>query len=172
MDLVKGEKAKDLARKKAEETLAELRSGKNLSDLFPQKKTPPGQFDFASFTTPQSAETEPFHPLGGFIPGIGPVPALSSAVFALTAPGALPAAPVQDGDSYFVFKLKTRERADPAKLDDAEKNQLRDRLVAQKQSELYGNWIETLRKKATIVQNDLVLSYDVSLQQQYAPEED
>jgi peptidyl-prolyl cis-trans isomerase D len=172
LDLVKNEKAKDLAKKKAEETLSELRSGKNLTDLFPQKKTPPGQFDFASFTTPQTAETEPFHPLGGFIPGVGAVPALSSAVFALTAPGALPAAPVQDGDSWFVFKLKTRERADPSKLSDPDKSQLRERLVAQKQSELYGSWIEALRKKATIVQNDLVLSYDVSQQQQYAPEDD
>jgi peptidyl-prolyl cis-trans isomerase D len=159
-DLVKAEKAKQLARQRAEETLAQLRAGKELKDLFPAKKTEPGQFDFASFTTPQSAETETFHPMGGYLPGIGQAPKLSAAVFALTQPGALPAAPVEEGDTWYVFKLKSRERADPSKLDAAEKKTLRERLVGQKQGELYSKWIENLRKKAKIVENESVLSYD------------
>jgi peptidyl-prolyl cis-trans isomerase D len=159
-DMVKAEKAKQLAKQKAEETLAQVRAGKDLKDLFPQKKTEPGQFDFSSFTTPQTAETESFHPMGGYLPGIGQAPKLSAAVFALAQPGAVPAAPVEEGDTWYVFKLKSRERADPSKLDAAEKQTLTERLVAQKQGELYQKWIENLRKRAKIVENESALSYD------------
>src|SRR5207253_4699097 len=119
---LRAQKASELARQKAQEALAALKSGKELKDLYPAaRKTEPGQFDFTSFTTPQAQETEPFHPVGGYVPGVGLAPKLSSAVFALTSPGAVPDAPVQDGDTSYVFRLKTRERADPSKLDDAEK---------------------------------------------------
>jgi len=159
-DLLKSERAKQLARQKAEETLAQLRAGKELKDLYPQKKTEPGQFDFSAFTTPQTSETETFHPGGGFIPGLGQAPRLSAAVFALTQPGAIPQAPVEDAETWYVFRLKSRERADPSKLDAAEMKSVRDRLVAQKQGELYGKWVDTLRKKSKIVENEQVLSYD------------
>jgi peptidyl-prolyl cis-trans isomerase D len=159
-DLVKAHKAKALAKQKAEETLTQLRLGKDLKDLFPAKKTQAGQFDFSSFTTPQTAETESFHPTGGYLPGIGQAPKLSSAVFALSEPGALPAAPIEEGDTWYVFKLKSRERADLGKLDAAEKKTLRERLEQQKQGELYSAFIEQLRKKASIVENESVLAYE------------
>lgn len=172
LDLVKAEKAKALAKEKADETLAQLRAGKDLKDLFPAKKTDPGQFDFASFTTPQSAETEAFHPTGGFIPGIGAAPRLSAAVFAQTQAGALPQSPVEEGDTWYVFKLKSRERADLTKLDAAEKKTLQDRLISQKQGELYSKWIEALRKKAKIVQNESVLTYETGAgHEQYQPDD-
>ena len=159
-ELVKGQKANGLARQKAEETLSQLRAGKELKDLFPPKKTEPGQFDFSSFTTPQTSETETFHPAGGYIPGIGQAPKLSSAVFALTKPGAVPQAPVEEGETWYVFQLKSRERADPSKMDANEMQQLRDRLIGQKQGELYAKWVETLRKGSKIVENEQVLSYE------------
>ncbi|HEX4386645.1 MAG TPA: peptidylprolyl isomerase, partial [Myxococcales bacterium] len=171
-DTLKADKAKQLAKQKADETLAELRGGKNLSDLFPAKKANGGQFDFASFTTPQSAETESFHPAGGYVAGIGVAPALSNAIFALTAPGALPAAPIEESDSWYVFKLKSRDRADMSKFDGAEKSKTREQLVAQKQSGLYSSWIEGLRKDAKITPNEGVLSYDVNLAgQSYNPDD-
>ncbi len=171
-DLVKADKARALARQKAEETLAQVRAGKDLKDLFPAKTTAPGQFDFSSFTTPQTAETEPFHPMGGYIPGIGQAPRLSAAAFALTEPGAVPAAPVEDGDTWYVFKLKSRERADVSKLDAAEKKNLQDRLIAQKQGELYAKWIENLRGKSKIVENQAVLSYEANVgHEQFQPDD-
>ncbi len=172
MDLVKAQKSKDLARQKAEETLALARAGKELKALFPEKKTAPGQFDFAAFTTPQTAETETFHPSGGYVPGIGQAPKLSAAAFALPEPGALPQAPVEEGDTWYVFKLKSRERADMSKLDANEMKTLRDRLLSQKQNELYSKWIEGLRKKARILQNQAVLSYEQGTShEQYAPDD-
>jgi parvulin-like peptidyl-prolyl isomerase len=171
-ELVQADKAKAAAKQKAEETLAQLRSGKELRDLFPQKKADAGQFDFSSFTTPQTADTEPFHPMGGFVPGIGQAPKLSTAVFALTQPAAVPAAPVEEGDTWYVFKLKSRERADLSKLDAAEKKGLEDRLISQKQGELLGKWIEVLRKRARIVENEHVLSYDTGIgHEQYQPDD-
>jgi peptidyl-prolyl cis-trans isomerase D len=172
LDLVKAQKAKELAKQKADATLADLRAGKELKDLFPAKKTAPGGFDFSSFTTPQSAETEPFHPMGGYLPGIGTAPKLSAAAFALTEPGALPAAPVEEGDTWYVFKLKSRERADMSKLDANEKKTLRERLEQQKQGELYSAWIEQLRKKANIVENEMVLSYEAGVaRESYNPDD-
>jgi len=159
-DLVKAQKAKQLAKQKAEETLAQVRGGKDLKDLFPSKKTEAGQFDFSSFTTPQTAETETFHPMGGYIPGIGSAPKLSEAVFAQTHAGAVPQAPVEEGDTYYVFKVKSRERADMSKLDASEMKTLRERLVNQKQNELYGRWVENLRKHSKIEENAMVLSYE------------
>ena len=105
-------------------------------------------------------------------PGIGQAPRLSSAVFALTSPGATPAGPVEEGDTWYVFKLKSRERADTSKLDAAEKKNVQERLVSQKQGELYQKWIEQLRKKSKIVENEMVLSYETTTgHEQYQPDD-
>jgi parvulin-like peptidyl-prolyl isomerase len=157
---LRAQKGSELAAKKAQEALLAVKAGKRLEDLYPAKKTEPGQFDFTSFTTPQAQETEPFHPVGGYVPGIGLAPKLSSAVFALTSPGAVPDAPVQDGETFYVFRLKTRARADLSKLDDAEKKSLRDRVEGQRQNELYQGWLDRLRKKSKIVENVAMLDYD------------
>jgi len=157
---LRAQKASELARQKAQEALAAVKAGKDLADIYPAKKTEPGQFDFTSFTTPQAQETEPFHPVGGYVPGIGLAPKLSSAVFALTSPGSAPDAPVQDGDTWYVFRLKTRERADLSKLD-GEKASFRERVEGQRQGELYQSWLERLRKKSKIVENVAMLDYDL-----------
>lgn len=171
-DLVTAEKAKKMAQEKAAEALAQLKGGKELKELFPEKKTAPGQFDFSSFTTPQAAETETFHPMGGYVPGIGSAPKLSAAVFALTQAGATPAAPVEEGDTLYVFKIKSRERADMSKLTADEKKHLEDQLIQQKQGELYTKWIDNLRKKSKIVENDAVLSYETGTgREQYQPDD-
>ena len=171
-DLVKSQKAKEVAKQKAEDALAQLRAGKDLKDLYPVKKTEPGQFDFSAFAAPQTTETETFHPMGGYIPGIGQAPKLSAAVFALTRPRAIPEAPVEEGDTWYVFRLKSRERADPAKLDANESKTVRDRLIGQKQGELYAKWVEGLRKRAKIVENEHMLSYEVGpAHEAYSPDD-
>lgn len=157
-DQLRNQKTVEVAKQKAAEALAQVKAGKSLKDLFPAKASEPGKFDIASFTTPQATETEPFHPMGGYIPGIGLAPKLSSAVFALTAPGQTPEAPIEDGDVVYVVQLKSRERADLSKLDDAEKKTVRERLEGQKKGELYQGWLDRLRKGARIVENDSLLA--------------
>src|SRR5437588_3245686 len=109
---------------------------------------------------PQAQETDSFHPMGGYLPGVGLVPKLSSAVFAITKAGAAPAAPVEDGDAFYVFKVTARERADLSKFTDSEKKSVRDRVETQRKNELYSGFIERLRKGAKIVQNESALSYE------------
>src|SRR5439155_12598822 len=99
------------------------------------KKTEPGKFDSTALPAPQTTETETFNPMGGYIPGLGQAPQLSAAVFALTRPRAVAEAPVEEGDTWYVFRLKSRERADQAKLDANESKTVRDRLIGQKQGE-------------------------------------
>lgn len=162
-DLLKGQKSKEYAHAQASQALADLRAGKDLKDLFPAKAaSAQGSFDFSSFMTPQSAETEVFHPMGGYVPGLGLAPKLSAAAFALNAAGDLPKEPIEDGDTWYVFKLKARTRADVSKLDEASKKTTREQVEAQKQREVYTAWIERLRKDAKIVENDAILSYETS----------
>src|SRR5207237_9493548 len=77
-DLVKSQKAKEVAKQKAEEALAQLRAGKDLKDLYPVKKTEPGEFDFSAFAAPQTTQTETFHPMAGYTPGSGQPPKLTA----------------------------------------------------------------------------------------------
>jgi peptidyl-prolyl cis-trans isomerase D len=156
---LRAQKAGELAKQKAQETLAQARAGKDLNELFPGKKTPPGQFDLSSYTTPQAQDTEPFHPIGGFIQPLGVAPRVSAAAFALARPGDVPPAPIEELDAYIVFKIKTRERADLSKFD-AEQKGLRERVEQQKQGELYQAWLDRLRKKSKIVENVAMLDYD------------
>jgi len=172
-DQLKGIKAKELALEKAKAALADLKAGKELADSFPAKKAAaPGQFDFASFMNPQVADTEEFHPAGGYVPGIGTVPKLSAAAFASSAAGESPAAPVEDNDSFYVFKVKSRSRADLSKFDEKEKRLAREALEGQRSNALYKSWLEQQRKSAKIDKNDNVLTYEASnSSEQYDPYE-
>src|SRR5207237_6398460 len=106
------------------------------------------------------------------IPRIGHAPQLSAVMSALTEPGAIPAAPVDEVDTWYVFRLKSRERADPSKLVVEESKVVRDRLIGQKQGELYAKWVEGLRKRAKIVENEHMLSYDVGpAHEAYSPDD-
>lgn len=147
-------KAQKLAQAAAAEALQKLKAGESLSKQFPKAAEPAVQ-------APQVMETDTFHPYGGFIPGIGSVPKLSAAVFALDANNKIPSAPVEDANATFVFELTSRERANLADLNDAKKHTLREKLVGQKKAGLQKQWIEQLRENAKVKENATVLSYDV-----------
>jgi len=155
-----GKKSGEVAKKKAEEALAKVKAGADLNELYPGKKQEPGKFDFSSFMKPQAQTSETFHPMGGYVPGIGLAPKLSGAVFAIPAAGGTPAAPVEDGEAYYVFKVLERGRADPAKMTADEKAKTKERLKNQRKNEVYSAFLERLRKRARIVENDKALSYD------------
>lgn len=172
-DLLRAQKAREIAQQKASAALSQARAGKDLKELFPSKKTEAGQFDLASFLTPQAQDTEKFEPSGGYIPALGVVPKLSAAVFALPTAGAVPAAPVEDGDTFYVFKVKERERADPARVDDAALKKTRDELEQRKQNALYTGLLERLRKSASIAENQaLIASGPASTGGTFNPEDD
>jgi hypothetical protein len=92
-------------------------------------------------------------------------------VFALPSAGDVPAAPVDENGTWYVFRVKTRERADPAKLDDAERKTLRERLEQQRAAELYQAWIDRVRKQSSIVENTAVLSYEQTTHETFNPDD-
>lgn len=152
-------KAEKLAQAAATEALAKLKAGESLSAQFPKAADSDAQAPVAK--GPQAMDTDTFHAYGGFIPGIGSVPKLSAAVFALDADNKLPSAPIEDGNATFVFELTSRERADFANLDEAKKHTLREKLVGQKKAGLQKKWVEQLRENAKVKENANVLSYEV-----------
>ena len=78
---------------------------------------------------------------------------------------------MEEGDTWYVFKLKSRERADRRSSTRGARS-VRDRLVAQKQGDLYQKWVDSLRKKAKIVENEQVLSYDqVTTHEAFSPDD-
>jgi peptidyl-prolyl cis-trans isomerase D len=165
-------KATEVARKKAADGLAKVKAGEDLNVLFPGKKQEPGKFDFSSFMKPSAQETESFHPMGGYVPGIGLVPRLSAAVFSTTQVGETPAAPVEDGDAFYVFKVTARERADLAKLTPEERTKTRERLEGQRKNEVYTSFLDRVRKKSRIVENEAALSYDqAAAHESYNPDD-
>jgi peptidyl-prolyl cis-trans isomerase D len=96
----------------------------------------------------------------GFIPGVGAIPEIATAAFALTderpVDGIAYEAP---GDTYIVIELL--ERTEPAAAEiEAQVDTERQRLLDQRQAELEGSWL-TQRRDALLASGDLV--YDLSL---------
>lgn len=97
-------------------------------------------------------KTGPFSLGQGYIPNLGKADAVLEAIFSLTPEKPIyPTLVEYQGDLYYV-KLSTLEKAKPEELT---KNQDSfDKSTASAlQMELYKNWIEQAKKKATIVSN-------------------
>lgn len=155
-EVVQETKAKELAEQAAEKALARLKAGESLKTQFPQA---PEDAQATAKRGPQATSTDTFHPYGGFIPGIGSVPKLSAAVFALDAAHRTPEAPVVDGDASYVFQLTSRTRADLSKLDAERTQSIRQKLIGQKRAGFQEQWVETLRENARVQENPALLTY-------------
>jgi peptidyl-prolyl cis-trans isomerase D len=128
----------DLARQAAEEILAALKAGKQLADVADKEKIAVQETGFF----PRS--------YGNFVPRIGTSEALSEKAFSLTMD-----APVVDqvyvvDDRFVVATLIHRVDADPAKMTDAEREELRSSVLAVKREEKLAELIENLKKEAKI----------------------
>jgi len=135
--VVRVEKAKELAQKKAEETLAAL--GKGETSL---KFEDTGTFGYVE---------------SGLVPKLGPSPAVMEAAFGLTTAAPLPKTPFKLGDSWVVIKLKNRTVADASAFA-ASKDQIKQQLLPKKQQEALDEWIKELKAKAKIELNDALLT--------------
>jgi len=133
---VKEEKARDLAKKKAEDALAQLAkggSGLKLQDT--------GLF--------QLKDKE--------VPKIGPAPELAEAAFALTAAAPAAKTPFKIGDRWYAVKLKQRVEA-PKEEFLKSKEQIRLEVLPKKQDEAVQKWLKELKEKAKIETNPSVLA--------------
>ena len=136
--LVREEKARDLARKKAEEALAQLSkgaSGANARDT--------GIFSYSDKSP--------------VVPNIGPSPEVMEAAFALTTAAPAAKTPFKVGDRWFAIKLKNRVAADVSGFQKS-KEQVVQSLLPKKQQEAMDAWLKDLKAKAKIEINEALLA--------------
>jgi len=112
---------------------------------------------------PQVRETLNFGRAERAVPGPFDSGPLTQAAFEMTMDEPLPEAPIELGESWFVYQLISRTLAEEDGFDDANRDRLRSRLVAQKQRETLSAYIGRLRSQAeaegSIRINDAILSY-------------
>lgn len=158
-ELLVDDAAKELARKKAEEALAQARDGKSLEAQYPaaEKKEEAGVLRFgAGSGAPQADATGPFSPSGEYIPRIGVDETLSREVLALTEQQPVAAKPYEINGSFYAVVLKSHERADLAELD-SKMDEYRDKARQRKAGELVDAFVKSLKEQAKIEKNESLL---------------
>jgi peptidyl-prolyl cis-trans isomerase D len=128
--------ARDLAQRKAEQALEQLKKGSSALKLQ----------ESGYFTYDEK----------GQIPKIGKAPRIMEAAFKLTKESPTPNLPLQVDDRWYAIKLKDRAAADTADFQKM-KEQIKQSLLPQKQQELMESWLKDLRSKAKIEINPLLL---------------
>lgn len=131
---VEQQKRVERAREAATASLAALRDGKTQWD------------DLIKARGLERKETE-VKRMGDFISGLGTVPGLKEAVFALDAAQPYAPAVYTTDKGILVVKLKERTKPDPASFDKAA-DTIRQTLLQNKQRELFEQFVKGLKAKA------------------------
>jgi peptidyl-prolyl cis-trans isomerase D len=136
---LKGEKAEQLAKAKADAVLARVKETKDLAAAAAQEGL-------------KVADTGPFSRQGDYIPKIGVLPDLKKAAFRLTPESPVVSQTYQWGGKAIVAVLK--ERLAPSQQDfEKQKASIREGLLKQKQDNAIGELVLYLKKRATITYN-------------------
>lgn len=133
----KESKARELAKKKAEEALSQLSKGGA------PKLQETGSFAYSD-RNPD-------------IPRIGKSLDLMEAAFALTNASPTAKAPFKVGDRWYAIKLKGRIAADTAQFQRT-KEQIKQTILPRKQQEAMDSWLKGLKDKAKIETNAALLA--------------
>ncbi len=133
------EKANDLAFQSARNALDALKDGRTIAQIARERGT-------------RAEETGLFsRAYGGFVPGVGLDAALFESAFETTSEEpVLETVFEQQDDSFIVAVLKEKQAADMGALDAAQRNTLRQEVLARKRSEALENELDRLRDNATI----------------------
>lgn len=179
-NLIKQQKAKQLAQAAAEKALADAKAGKRapspapgakgekapaetkgaeakggdeLMALFPpEKEGEPAVKRFQTEMKPEAVQTEEFSSSGGSIPNLGQAPELSSAIFAAQGPQLLDKVfAVNDG--FVVAKVDSRKLPTDEQFA-KDKDKLRAEALRAKQVEVVESFQKALKKSSQITLND------------------
>jgi peptidyl-prolyl cis-trans isomerase D len=131
-----GMKAEEKARQVAEDLLNQIRTGKNIREAAREKGYPVEETGFFTRTV-------------GVVSKIGPARDFMGSLASLTEKNPVPKEVLKTQDGYFVVSLSGHEPADQNKFQSVKEN-LKKRLIYQKQEESFQNWLEQLRSKANI----------------------
>ncbi len=145
-DQFTGARAEALAKSAAEQTLAELKGGSTVDELearLNKEKELGGERALA----PVVKETRPFGRGATPIPGLDSS-ALVTAAFELTEQNPLANAPVRAGNSWVVFRLSSRAKADRASFAGTDQQRLTDALLRRKRGEVLDRYVLDLRSRA------------------------
>ena len=130
-ELARRDKARELAKKKAEEAIAQLSKGAGAYKL---------------------QDTGPFLYKDPTVPKIGPSRDLVEAAFKLTTAASVAPAPFTVNGVWYVIKLKNRIEA-PKDDFAKQKEAIRAKLLPKMQEEAISEWLKGLREKAQITIN-------------------
>src|SRR5262249_23878029 len=139
----------------AKKAAASLQKGISLAIQFPDKKDADAQ-SVEPGDRPQAIDTGAFPRSASTIPRLGTAPELHAAAFAKDGPGPLPGT-FRSGDACVAAEVTARQKADDATFL-AKKGELRDEAIRQRQVEIQETYLESLRKKATIVNNEELIA--------------
>lgn len=143
--------AKAKTKELAEDTLAQVRSGKKLSELWPAD---PGEGE-AAVGKPRSEETGDFRLLGTFIPRIGTSEEIANDLPTMALGPADKVYETND-EKLVVLVLDKHDKPDLSLLTDDVKNSIRDRLTAQRTETELENFVKALKEKAKIVKDPAI----------------
>ncbi|RPH66348.1 MAG: peptidylprolyl isomerase [Myxococcaceae bacterium] len=157
--LVKKERASALAEADARKAAAALQKGTTLATQFPDKKDQDAQ-SVEPGDRPRAIDTGSFPKSSSSIPRLGAAPELQAAAFGMQGPGALPGV-YRSGDAFVVAEVTVRQHADDATFQ-AQKGELREEALRQRQVELQESYVESLKKSARIVRNEELVAPTVA----------
>ena len=140
---VRGEKAEQLAKAKADALLTQAKEKKDLTPV-------------AAEATLQVEETGLFSRQGSYVPKVGNLPDLKKDAFRLTPESPFPAQTYLWSGNAFVVMLKEKLPANTTEFE-KQKERLRDELQKRKQAMVLENFLNTLKKQATITLNQEAL---------------
>lgn len=135
----RNDKAEQLAKTKADALLAQLKEKKDLALVAAEEKL-------------SVEETGPFTRQGSYVPKMGNLPEFKKDAFRLTPESPIAPQAYVWGGSAFVAVLKERLPANTADFD-KQKEHLREDLRKRKQAAVFEDFLNTLKKNATVVPN-------------------
>ncbi|HET9038122.1 MAG TPA: peptidylprolyl isomerase, partial [Myxococcaceae bacterium] len=149
--LVKKERAAALAEADAKKSAAALQQGTALATQFPDKKDQDAQA-VEPADRPRALDTGSFPKSSPSIPRLGVAPELHAAGFGMQKPGPLSGV-FRSGEAFVVAEVTARQVADEATFL-AQKAELREEALRQRQAEVTESYVESLKKSAKIVRNE------------------
>lgn len=159
-ELVAADKAKLVAKAKAEEALAKAREGKTLEELFPAPEMPADPDDDDAPPTQLAggmvADHTGLFSIGGeYIPRIGVAPELARAAAAAGKVGELLPAAYEVSGSWVIAQISDRVQPDAGDYD-KRRTEYQDRVMRKKAAALEEGFLKQLRKEAKIELNPTI----------------
>jgi peptidyl-prolyl cis-trans isomerase D len=154
------EKARGLAKAEAEKALAQARAGKKLEELFPAAKE---KLQFEAESYPQATTSNEFNVTAEAISPLPPTPDLLKDIFALSGPAVLEKL-YEVSDGYLVGKVESRTVPSEEGFT-RDRESLTDQARRVKEREIYGQFLDALRKKAKISLNEKALNPEEPLEE-------